>query len=155
MTDMEERDLWVQVAAGAVFTDSQSRILFVEPTYQSHWNVPGGAIRQAESPRDGLRREVMEELGIDTRPGPLLCADFHPSTERLRLLFDCGRLTDRGISQISLRQDELKTYVFLTLDDAKDRVLPVVFARLRNSLPLLGTGRTIYLEEGEPPEPSL
>ena len=144
-----------QVAAGAVFTDDDQRILFVEPTYQREWNLPGGSILEFESPLEGCRREVLEEIGLDIAPGPLLAVDFkrpaYGKPGRFRLLYDCGTLSQQEVASISLRGDELKSFRFMTLEESERFLVPVVFSRLSHSLPLLGSGRGIYLEEGQPP----
>ncbi|HUO62083.1 MAG TPA: 8-oxo-dGTP diphosphatase MutT [Terriglobales bacterium] len=36
------------------------------------WEFPGGKIRPAEKPEDALRREMKEELGVETSVGDLL-----------------------------------------------------------------------------------
>ena len=36
------------------------------------WSLPGGAIEVGESLHDGLRRELREEIGIETTVGPLV-----------------------------------------------------------------------------------
>ena len=37
-----------------------------------HWSLPGGVVEVGETLHDGLRRELREEIGIQTRVGPLV-----------------------------------------------------------------------------------
>jgi 8-oxo-dGTP diphosphatase len=58
------------VSAGALFVDEYDRVLLVEPTYKSYWDIPGGYVEPGESPLAACAREVHEELersGV-TRP---------------------------------------------------------------------------------------
>ena len=54
-----------RMVARALFVDSASRILLVDPVYRDTWDLPGGAVEAEESPYAACRREVAEELGLD------------------------------------------------------------------------------------------
>ena len=42
------------------------------PPLAGSWSLPGGVVELGESLRDGLRRELREEIGIEVQVGPLL-----------------------------------------------------------------------------------
>jgi 8-oxo-dGTP diphosphatase len=60
-----------QVVAALIFKDDQ--ILVCQRTRHQtmplKWEFPGGKIEEGEQPRDALRRELNEELGIDASIG--------------------------------------------------------------------------------------
>ena len=60
-----------QVVAALIFKDDQ--ILVCQRTRHQtmplKWEFPGGKIEAGEQPRDALRRELKEELGIDATIG--------------------------------------------------------------------------------------
>jgi len=78
------------VGAMALIEDEQGRWLILEHTYRRAlpWGLPGGWLKQAESPEHGLAREVWEETGLRVRVEALLAADFWGGSE-LDLLFRC------------------------------------------------------------------
>ena len=82
------------VGAMALIEDSEGRLLIVEHTYRREipWGLPGGWLKQAESPEAGLRREVLEETGLRVRVDALLAADFWGRTQ-MDLLYRCSVLS--------------------------------------------------------------
>jgi len=60
------------VTAAGVVINEKCEILLVN-TYKSGWEFPGGKIEVGESIIDGVKREIMEETGIDVEVGELFC----------------------------------------------------------------------------------
>ena len=62
------------IGVGAVIV-SGGRVLLVrrdtEPL-RGEWSVPGGMLELGEKLREGVRREAMEETGLDVEPGEVL-----------------------------------------------------------------------------------
>jgi 8-oxo-dGTP diphosphatase len=52
------------VGALAVIERSDGRLLLVRHSYRPGWGLPGGFLKRGESPDDGARREVCEEIGL-------------------------------------------------------------------------------------------
>jgi len=63
--------------ACAVCEDDDGRLLLVrrahEP-FRGFWDIPGGFLDEGEPPLDGLRRELLEETGLEIEPGDYLGA---------------------------------------------------------------------------------
>jgi 8-oxo-dGTP diphosphatase len=57
--------------ACAVCVDGGGRVLLArragEP-FRGYWDLPGGFLEEAEHPLDGLRRELLEETGLEVEP---------------------------------------------------------------------------------------
>jgi ADP-ribose pyrophosphatase YjhB (NUDIX family) len=45
---------------------------------RGYWDLPGGFLDEAEDPVDGLRREFLEETGLEIEPVRLLRIDIEP-----------------------------------------------------------------------------
>lgn len=41
------------------------------------WEFPGGKVEEGEDPRDAVRRECMEELGVEVEPGEIFDVVMH------------------------------------------------------------------------------
>jgi 8-oxo-dGTP diphosphatase len=87
----------VIVAAGVLIEDG--RVLLTQRRSGTHlagaWEFPGGKVDPGEDPREALRRELAEELGIDARAGEILDVTFHRYEEAgkavLLLFFEAMR----------------------------------------------------------------
>jgi 8-oxo-dGTP diphosphatase len=62
------------IGVGAVIIEGGCVLLVRRDTepLRGEWSVPGGMLELGEKLRDGVRREVQEETGIDVEPGDVL-----------------------------------------------------------------------------------
>lgn len=144
-----------RMAASVVFTDGQGRVLLCEPTDKAVWGPPGGAVEADEPPHDAAEREVREELGLDIPVGRLLTVDWVPSvsgrSEGIVFVYDGGRLSDEQTAAITLPPDELRSWAWCTVEQAHERLRPVVARHLTAALEVSATGgMTVELAHGYP-----
>ncbi|MYW66809.1 NUDIX domain-containing protein [Streptomyces sp. SID8379] len=146
----------VLVGAAVLFRDGEGRVLLVEPNYRDGWALPGGTVESddGESPRQGARRETLEEIGLDVTVGRLLVVDWVPGAGRPPLvayLYDGGVLPAEQVEKIRLQEEELLSWRFVARDDLDAYLLGSLGRRVRSALGVLdrGTG-TAELECGEP-----
>lgn len=139
-----------RMGAGALFLDEQGRLLLVNPTYKPEWEIPGGIVEQDESTRQACIREVREEIGLTKPIERLLSVSYKAGhanqTEALMFVFWGGVLTAEDIAAIRLPTAELSEYRFVTLAEALTLLTPALGERVRQSLEILPTERTLYLE---------
>ncbi len=69
----------VQVTAAVIEVDGRVLIARRPPGRRRGglWEFPGGKLEPGEEPRDALRRELREELGVDAEIGELLVRHVH------------------------------------------------------------------------------
>ncbi len=72
---MEEKE-WVMpthiIAAAGIVMNDKDEILMVK-THNAGWVFPGGQVEVGENVIDAVKREIMEEAGIDIEVGELFC----------------------------------------------------------------------------------
>lgn len=143
-----------RMAAGALFFDDAGRVLMVEPTYKDYWDIPGGYVEAGESPLQAAVREVGEELGIAPPLGRLLAVDWAPSPkegDKVLYLFDGGQLTPEDLAGVTLQEEELKGYAFLTVAEIGQHTIPRLARRISAAAQARSGDAPIYLEHGQQP----
>jgi 8-oxo-dGTP diphosphatase len=140
------------VAAGALFADNAGRVLLVEPTYKSTWEIPGGRVEPGETPREACVRELQEELGAALEPGPLLVVDWAPrdGADRILFVFDGGVLSAAQQAAIVLPPEELASWAFVPPAEVPRRAAPWLARRVAAALAARAAGTPRYLEFGAP-----
>lgn len=71
---------------GAVITDSDDRLLLVlraRAPAAGTWSLPGGRVEHGEDDGTALRREVLEETGLQVQVGPLVGRVRRPGPGRV------------------------------------------------------------------------
>jgi|HubBroStandDraft_6_1064221.scaffolds.fasta_scaffold981889_2 8-oxo-dGTP diphosphatase len=95
-----------QVVAALIFKDDQ--ILVCQRTRHQtmplKWEFPGGKIEEGEQPRDALRRELNEELGIDATIGE--------EVERVRHEYKNGSAVELRFYAVREYKGEVENRIF-------------------------------------------
>lgn len=144
----------VLAAAAALFRDAEGRVLLVEPNYREGWALPGGTVESddGESPRQGARRETLEEIGLDRDLGRLLAVDWVVGTGRPPLvayLYDGGVLTGAEFDAIRLQEEELLSWRLVPREDLAAHLPGALGRRVLAALDVLAENAgTAELENG-------
>jgi 8-oxo-dGTP diphosphatase len=138
----------VVVAAGALITDTQGRVLLVKPNYRALWSVPGGICEFGEAPHVGCHREVAEEIGLDIEVGMLLAVDWsrpYGTAARpiMHLIFDGGRVD--GGDGIVLQEAELDDFRFTAASELEAHLPAGGLRRVTGALRAISTRTTVFL----------
>ncbi|MEV6608081.1 NUDIX hydrolase [Kutzneria sp. NPDC051319] len=141
-------------SAGVLFRDMRSRVLLVETSYKPDWEIPGGVGEADEPPWTTASREVREELGLDRPPGRLLVIDHRPAAppmpEGLAFIFDGGTVTEADVASVRLSDPEIVSVGLFTMDEAAERLIPVLASRIRAALQAQLTDTVSLCEAGRP-----
>lgn len=67
--------------------EHEGRVLLVRPAYRPRWGLPGGLLHRGETPVEGVRRELREELVLDVvlDGRPIVVLDI--ALQRIDLVF--------------------------------------------------------------------
>ncbi|GAB7105564.1 NUDIX domain-containing protein [Streptomyces phaeofaciens] len=144
----------VLAGAAVLFRDAEDRVLLVEPNYRDGWALPGGTIESddGESPREGARRETLEEIGLDRELGRLLAVDWSSGPGRPPLvayLYDGGVLGEEDLKEITLQEEELLSWRMVPREEITEHLLGSLGRRVLVGLDVLADGSgTVELENG-------
>ena len=142
------------VSACILLFNEQQELLILKPNYRPHWLLVGGIIDARESPINGLRREIKEEIGLEVEIKHCVIVDSLVITkgenyqdDHLEFVFLGATLTNEQIQQITLEEHEIDDYQFLPFQKA----LNYVSANMRQKLEQLNGNfeQTLFLKQGQ------
>lgn len=141
---ISENDPNWKVSVNALIETSDGMLL-VKPSYKKGWDLPGGIVESDESPVEGLRREIVEELGISAEIGGLRCVDYIRSDWESRPVIMLIFSATININEVCVDGQELIDWRIVSRDIALDTVSKNMKIRLSR----IWSGTLIY---GESPQ---
>ncbi len=132
--------------AVAVVVDERGRVLISQRPGHVHqgglWEFPGGKLETAETAEAGLKRELLEELGISVHAARPLIRVFHEYPDK-SVLLDVWRVTRYSGEPAGLEGQPID---WVAIDELGDRAFPVADTPILKALALPET----YLITPEP-----
>src|SRR5688572_10970707 len=79
-----------RAAVAAIIFDEQGKILLFKHTYRKfEWGLPAGGLEHREQPRDAMRREFLEETGMELEVERLLTAVSAREDHHISMIYLC------------------------------------------------------------------
>lgn len=141
--------------AGALIFDPEGRLLLIRSRQRGAWEYPAGAISGRESPLEGCRREVSEEVNLHPADFQFLGVDFfiRPGAPNGALFFTFGAtVTAEQAAQVRLQALEATGFRWASRAEAHGLIEPRLAARLGHLLTAYDTGRPVLLQDGRSQE---
>lgn len=142
-----------RVAADVLIRDQRGHIVLVNPTYEEHWDLPGGMAENNEPPRAAAVREVGEELGLPIEPGRVLALDWigphGPWDDQLLFIFDGGVLPGDDAAQLVPRDPEISEVAVVPFQEARQLLRADMAERVERALRALDHDSTDYAEDSQ------
>lgn len=114
--------------AGIVIRDD-GRILAIQRRDNAHWEPPGGVLELDETFEAGVRREVLEETGVEVEVERLTGVYKNMPRGIVALVFRCR---PRGTAFTST--DEARHIDWLTVEEITDQMDPAYAVRVADAL---------------------
>ena len=87
-----------RLSAHAVITDAAHRVLLLKATYGAlSWGLPGGALEPGETIHECVRRECLEELGLEIDVRCLTGVYFHAAVNSHAFIFRAALAADAQV----------------------------------------------------------
>jgi 8-oxo-dGTP diphosphatase len=103
---------------GIVVRDD-GRVLTIQRQDDGRWVPPGGVLELAETPAEGVAREVLEETGIKVQADRLTGVYKNMRLGVVTLAFRCSMIDGQGQEDAT---DEAKHVVWLTVEEATQQM---------------------------------
>ncbi len=115
------------VVSAAVLVEG-GRVLLSQRKKGTHlagaWEFPGGKVEAGEDPRDALRRELREELGIEATVGEIVDVTFHRYEDADKAVLLLFFRTKRDPGSPEPRAIDVAAVTWAAGEDLRDEAFP-------------------------------
>ena len=124
-----------RIAVSALLFE-EHRILLAHRSDIDWWNLPGGGMELGETVEEAVKREVLEETGLEVEVEQLVGVYSKPQKQEVVLTFRC-----RKIGGILMQTEEARECRYFVTDDLPVNTLPKHRQRIEDAL--LGLERAV------------
>jgi 8-oxo-dGTP diphosphatase len=109
------------VTAGGIVVDSRGRVLLLKHRFRggSGWGIPGGFIEANEQAHEAIKRELLEEVGLEVEVVRILKARTFEHARQIEILFLCRTNDGSQLGKtktVEPQSPEIKTADWFSLD---------------------------------------
>ncbi len=132
------------VTAAAVVLDEERRVLLLNHVFRkgSGWGIPGGFLEKGEQPEDAVRRELLEEAGLEIKRAEIVAVRTLRRPRQVEMLFLCHAKNNSRAEAQSL---EIRSAEWFALDH-----LPPKLGRDQRRLIEQALGKKSETNDGAP-----
>lgn len=117
------------VSVAGVVVNDDGQVLMIQRRDNGCWEPPGGVLELDETFEEGVRREVLEETGVDVEVGQLTGVYKNMNKGIVALVFRCSARSGRaGLT------DEAAQVAWLDRAEALARMTPAYAVRVNDAL---------------------
>lgn len=117
------------MSVAGVVVDAEGRALVIQRRDNGHWEPPGGVLELDEGVPDGLRREVLEETGLEVEPECLTGVYKNMARGIVALVFRC-----RSTGGLLTESDEVKDFQWVSAESLDGLMTEAFAVRVLDSL---------------------
>lgn len=112
--------------------ERDGEVLLVRLAYRGGWGLPGGLLKRKEQPSDAVRREVVEEVGLDVEVLGVPTVVVETDVRRVDVVYRCRFPDGADPGSVRATSDEIVEVRWWPLDELPD-LQPEAAAAIRVS----------------------
>jgi len=117
-------DIFVGIVAQKAIITDKDKVLLVRDTGTKMWDLPGGRLHKNEQPREGLKRELSEELGCECELGRVIfTGQFYHARADSSSYFIAYEAFLSKHAIITISQDEISEFIWLPKNEISSEIL--------------------------------
>lgn len=123
MTKEDPKEFFEGRVAQKIIIEKDGKILISRnPNDPNIWEIPGGRLHKMEDPKEGLKRELMEELGVEVDIGDIFYTEqyvqSHDGAQMIMLAYE-SHMTNSD--SFKLDKDEVAEVKWINRDEVNDQ----------------------------------